>query len=112
MENFDEIIKAQAEKVVARINAQKKKQALLTGLIFFEGLIALGAGITVLILESVLIGVILIALGLGISIAMAVVFVNTNKKLNAMRDDALRYVDASAKAIVEKIPEKEEDKEE
>lgn len=108
MENLDEMMKAQAEKVIARINAQKKKQALLTGLVFLEGLIALGAGIAVLVLESVLIGGILIALGLGISIAMAVIFVSTNKKLNAMRDDALRYVEASKKALEKIVPEKTE----
>lgn len=99
MENLDNMMKEQAEKVIVRINAQKKKQALLTGMIFVEGLIALGAGIAVLVLESVLIGAILIALGLGITIAMSIVFVSTNKKLNTMRDDALRYVEMSAEAL-------------
>lgn len=107
MENLDNMMKEQAEKVIVRINAQKKKQALLTGMIFVEGLIALGAGIAVLALESVLIGAILIALGLGIAIAMSIVFVSTNKKLNAMRDDALRYVKMSAEAL-KNVPNTEE----
>ncbi len=111
MENLDNMMKEQAEKVIVRINAQKKKQALLTGMIFVEGLIALGAGIAVLVLESVLIGAILIALGLGIAIAMSIVFVSTNKKLNAMRDDALRYVKMSAEAL-KNVPNTEEKEQE
>lgn len=107
MEDLDMMMKAQAEKVIERINAQKKKQTMLTGVIFVEGLIALGAGIAVLVLESVLIGGILIALGLGITIAMAVIYASTTKKLNAMRDDALRYVEMSAQALKEQSKENE-----